>query len=225
MNARGLIVVTLMSLALCVEANGADEPAVLVEYKLVQAEPVTEDGKLSADLQRLLDTDQSTGGRSGPRDCVLLQADFDVDRFLTPKKGAPLACKLLAGPSVKVMPGEKATVRMGQQIPYMVKRGDGSLVVEHSTELLEGVELEFLVGEANEKLIVLKEARMRITRVAGRQPIADVPFEVGRPIMATREVSTSLTVAPGRWVLIRLPQADDEGSVFLAFLRATIVDS
>jgi hypothetical protein len=106
----------------------------------------------------------------------------------------------------------------------MAKREDGSLVVKRSDEAIEGVFIQLNVDKADESSISITDCRVRIARVTGRQPIEDVPFDVGRPIITTLETSTSLRLRPGNEVVLQWPGPTENDPPIFVFLSAKLAE-
>ena len=121
--------------------------------------------------------------------------------------------KLISAPRLIVKSGQKASISVGQQVAYMTQREDGSLVVERSQDAFEGLSIELRASISDERSISIDNLNIKVSRVVGRQPIPDVPFDVGRPIIRTTATSASLNVSPDQVAVFRLPQAGDEQDI------------
>ena len=124
------------------------------------------------------------------------------------------AFKVLVAPRIVLHYDQKASISVGRDVPYMVKRKDGSLVVEHSGDLFEGVAADVKVSEPSADATFLTELQLKISRVTGRQAIEGVPFEVGRPTMSVQEIQSTLRLAERQDVVMRLPQSEADQPIF-----------
>lgn len=114
-------------------------------------------------------------------------------------------CTVLAAPRLRVRAGEPAGIAIGQQIPYMEQRDDGSLVVQHS-EAVEGISVDARVDAADASRVAIGSLQVRFSRVVSRVEIPGVPFDVGRPVVGTVETATAVTLAPDRVAILALPR-------------------
>ncbi|MFH1745536.1 MAG: hypothetical protein ABIG44_00680 [Planctomycetota bacterium] len=131
--------------------------------------------------------------------------------------------KTLTAPRLLCCVGQEANISIGQRVAYMVPRADGAFTLEH-TEEAEGIAIDVLPEAANDKIVSLKKVRMRITRVVSRQPVAGLPFEVGRPVLHTVEASTALRLATDQVAVFTLPQAADDDQPIFALLQARWIE-
>lgn len=134
--------------------------------------------------------------------------------------------KVLAAPSILVLAGQEASISVGARVPYMVQREDGSLVIEHTEDLIEGLSVNLLVKQADEAdggIVALEKLNIRISTLVGRQAIRGVPFEVGRPIIRTMEISSALSLGPRQMAIISLPRTTEDNHPIFVFLTARAV--
>ena len=129
----------------------------------------------------------------------------------------------IAAPRLLVYAGQDAALSVGREVPYMVARDDGSLVVERGENLIEGVFIELNVAEADGETIRFERLNIKISRVVGRQPIADVPFDVGRPIIQSRETDIALRLSAGQIAVVRFPRDNPDDPPILMLLSAKVV--
>ena len=134
--------------------------------------------------------------------------------------GQPVPWEVMAAPRIIAEVGQQAGIEIGAAIPYMVKNEDGSLVVEYAEDVREGVAIELTVDQAGQGLVSFKQFSVEVNRIASRQPIPDVPFDVGRPIVRSMKISTALTLATDHVAIIQLPRATEDNPPVLIFLRA-----
>lgn len=133
------------------------------------------------------------------------------------KGGAPW--QVLSAPVVLLAIGQQGVVSVGQPVSYLARRDDGCLAVETDAGAVEGVEIALTAKRLNEEGARFEDIRIKFTRVAQRQPVEGVPFDVGRPVLDSRETSLGLTIKADRVGIIPLPQGDNEPPI-LVFLTA-----
>lgn len=131
--------------------------------------------------------------------------------------------EILTAPRLLVAVGQFAKVSVGQTIPFMVQRDDGSLVVERDEEVFEGVHFSVLIDRAEDQSVSIKEFRVKIGKLVGRVVIEGVPFEVGRPIIQNTEASMSLRLKPDQTAVITLPRDDKEQPPIFMMLKARVI--
>jgi hypothetical protein len=130
--------------------------------------------------------------------------------------------QIVAAPRLRVAVGQDAQMTIGQPISYLEKRDDGCLELRQEPGQVEGVNLSLKVERAAEKEIRFQPIELKFSRVAGRQPVPDVPLDVGRPIIDSRETSLGCTLDRGNVAVIPLPQNDEDAPI-LVFLTAEVV--
>lgn len=219
-------------------SHGLDQPTVMVEMQILQVDPqaiqTDDDATGVADPLPLI-TGRGLQRRSGgdlvtivPPELVIEMGEHKLfyrdGKLVTDEppdsdKEAPSApWKVLAAPRIVVYIGQEATVTVGRLVPYMVKREDGSLVLEHSEEVTEGVAVRTRVEQDDDGMFLLKDTSVKISRVTGRVPIEGVPFDVGRPIITSREITTTQKLAPDGVSVTRLARQRDDDPIILVFL-------
>ncbi len=134
--------------------------------------------------------------------------------------GKSAAWEVLAAPRIRAKVGQQAGITIGTTVPYMVKREDGSLVVESAAEVNEGLAVKLTIDKAGEGLVSFKDISVEINRIAGRQKIAGVPFDVGRPIIQSMKVSSSMVLGADHVAIITLPRVTEDNPPIFIFLRA-----
>ncbi|MBN2445939.1 MAG: hypothetical protein JXO22_04400 [Phycisphaerae bacterium] len=132
------------------------------------------------------------------------------------------AGKLISAPRLMAQIGQESGISIGRKVPYMVKRDDGSFVIKESDELREGISADVKVSdvkksESGDASTCQVDIHLKISSVTGRQPIADVPFDVGPPIISSRETASTIRIATSTDVVMRTPQTNqDDLPVFVA---------
>jgi hypothetical protein len=135
----------------------------------------------------------------------------------------PPAWQIVSAPRILVALNQQGMVSVGRPIQFMTKQDNGCLRVESAPDLVEGVELKLTASKLLPEGIRFTGVSLKFSRVTGRQPIEGVPFDVGRPIIDTRETSLDITLDNGKLAVIPLPQADNEPAL-LVFLTARVVE-
>lgn len=229
-------IVCIASLSAAAMAQNQDRPIVQVDVKILQVDPEKPAGSRiiaawNAAVEKVRqpaeDRPAPTDGATKPGQANEKHAmTFDVlacdpaplfGDVLNGAQEAASAGQLLTAPRLLAYVGEEASVSVGRQVPYMVQRDDGSLVVERSDDLLEGIFYDVTVSDVNAaqsdgEWTCLVDFHLKMSNVVGRQPIADVPFDVGRPIISSQETNSTVRLAAGTNVVMRLPKpsADDQ---------------
>jgi len=139
-------------------------------------------------------------------------------------ENADLGYRVLAAPKLMVSVGEQAAIGIGATVPYMVRRDDGSLVIEESQDIVEGVSIKVIIDKADENIVSLKKLNVRISTVVGRREIPGVPFDVGRPIIHSMETTSALSLGPEHVAVIALPRKKEDDSAIFVFLAARHVN-
>lgn len=133
--------------------------------------------------------------------------------------GASPPWQILAAPAVTALVGQPASISVGQPVSYLEPRGDGCLVLKQADDRVEGISIEMVVERASEKDVRFGRIDLKLSRVTGREPIPGIPFEVGRPIIDSRETTLGLTADPEKVSIIPLPQNKEDAPI-LVFLTA-----
>ncbi len=129
---------------------------------------------------------------------------------------------VVAAPRILARLGQSASISVGRPVPYLVQREDKSLVVASDEALVEGVFLTLTPKRIGDDGIRFEDIHLRVSEVVGRQPIEGVPFDVGPPILDSRETKLHSTLRSGQIAIIPLPQGDGEPPI-LVFLTARVV--
>jgi hypothetical protein len=234
-------------LAATTAAAGDDPRTAQVDLKIIQVNPQMPAGARmisawNAAVRRLREPAEGgtapAAGETAPDrtasekdvtfDVLACDADKLFEQVLADKQ-APAAGTLITAPRLIAHIDEESSVEIGRQVPYMVKRDDGSLTVEQSDDLLEGVIAKVKVSaisppESGASLTCQVDLYVKISSVTCRQPIAGVPFDVGRPIIASRETESTLRIASGTDVVIRLPQPDQDDEPIFVVVAVKIIE-
>ena len=225
----------LGSLTLAAEA---DETTVRVDVRVIQlndsspAPAHDDDGAATARVAPAENVAEPQVLATTPDGLTVLVADADRKLKLagrvwspttadgTPRQQADSAVwTTLTAPRLACQVGQEACITVGEAVPYLVKRDDGSLVLERS-EAVEGITIRVLVDAADEDSVTFKTLGIKITQVVGREPIPDVPFDVGRPIVRSVEASAALRLGTEKLAIIALPVAHPGDRPIFVLLRA-----
>lgn len=132
--------------------------------------------------------------------------------------------QVLAAPRIGLAVGQQGVVSVGRPVSFMTRRDDGCLAVETDANTVEGAEISLTAKRADAREARFEDIRLRVTQVARREPLAGVPFDVGRPVLDTRETSLGITIPYGNVGIIPLPQGEHEPPI-LVFLTANRGDA
>ena len=240
-----IAIVVLIGLTSAAALGQDEEQTAAVELKIIQVNPDKPDGastlaawdKLVAELHKSAAgegdrsepaADDAVRSAPGGATCEVIACD-SAKLFGTALTAAAAqesaddeaAYKVLTAPRVILNIGKQANISVGRDVPYMVKRDDGSLIVERSGDLFEGVAADMKVSEPtprgpNADATFLTDLHVRISRVSSRDQIEGVPFEVGHPTITVQEISSTLRMAERQDVIVRLPQGDgDQQPIFV----------
>jgi len=133
--------------------------------------------------------------------------------------------KILSTPRLLVLVGDAAEMMMGSTVPYMVPKEDGCLELRHTDDADEGISIRLRVEKADERRVTFESLRMKLSMVTGRQPIEGIPFEVGRPIIRSMEISNALCLSPDHTALIAFPRVGKDSPLILATISARLSES
>jgi len=136
-----------------------------------------------------------------------------------PNAGSP-PWTVVAAPRLLVQSGQRASVSVGKSVWQLVKQTDGCLKAEEAPGAMEGVTVDLMLAWVKPAEMRFSEITLRSSSVAAREPMADVPLDVGKPIMETRETNLGLTLDQGKIAVIPLPERPDDAPI-LVFLTAS----
>jgi hypothetical protein len=119
------------------------------------------------------------------------------------------------GPKLTTRLGRTTGVRMGfgvtsTHLHYMVRTGEKtfelqSLPAEALNSLGLTIDLTPQAVPNDPELITISPLKITFGTVDGHEPVPGVELEIGKPIISTRKLETSLTVAEGDAVAVVLP--------------------
>ena len=172
------------------------------------------------------------GRTIGEKDVIFDVLACDADKLFAPVLAGekdPAAGTLITSPRLIAYLDQESSIDIGRKVPYMVQRADGSLVVEESDDLVEGLSVKVKVSdvsqsESGDPPTCQFDMHVKMSSVTGRQPIADVPFDVGRPIISSRETVSRLRISSGTDVVIHLPQPDGDDEPVFVVVSGKIIE-
>lgn len=139
----------------------------------------------------------------------------------------PEGVEILSAPQLVVEASQEAVVRSGAALHYIERDEDGCLRVEQMPdEWSPGVTLRIVASpgapEADADRVFL-DFESKVVTAGKREPLAGVPFDVGRPVIQTREMKSLKELEAGRWALLAAsalwPAEDEDGpATFLVLL-------
>lgn len=156
------------------------------------------------------------------RDGVLVSEPVSAKTEGTPREAPSPPWDVISAPRVIMPLGQEAMVSVGRPVEYLTRDDDGCLRVESTESVTEGMELRLTASKLLEKGIRFTGIQLKVTRVEARQPIEGVPFDVGRPILDTRETQLDMTLDDGRIAMIPLPTRDGEPAIIVFFLATRV---
>lgn len=123
----------------------------------------------------------------------------------------------LASPRISVREGDDATVVIGEQLPFLVRRDDGAFELRHDEDLTEGVMVDVGAPTKTDRGVAFERLAMRVSEEIGREEVEGLPFKAGRPILKTTEVSFAPEIPRDRVAFVRVPGfVHEEGLLYLA---------
>jgi hypothetical protein len=138
------------------------------------------------------------------RDFPLPTAAGDEQEAPTPQVDA----KVLAAPSVVVLPRESATVEISaeQTFTYLESAEDGRYVAKRSEPKRLGLKITIKAEPASDdESVVLCRLECETSTLVGREPVKGLDLDVGKPIVATWSLKTTAATKLGIPSLVFLP--------------------
>lgn len=127
---------------------------------------------------------------------------------------------VISAPRILANIGQEALVAVGRPVEYLARDEGGCLRVETAEGVTEGMELSLTPSKFMDKGIRFTGVKLKVTRVESRRPIEGVPFDVGMPIIDTRETQLDITLDDGNIAMMPLPTRAGEPSI-IVFLMAS----
>ncbi len=139
----------------------------------------------------------------------------------------PERVQILSAPQLVVEAEQEVVVRSGAPLHYVERDEDGCLRVEQMPdEWSPGVTLRIVASprptDADADRIFL-EFESKVVTAGERERLVGVPFDVGRPVIQTREMRSFAELPAGRWKVLSAsalhPAEDGDGpAAFLLLL-------
>jgi hypothetical protein len=110
---------------------------------------------------------------------------------------------VLSRPQIRTLSGQSAQIQVCTavpQIPYMVRNGKKTFELrEFVAEPVLGLTISMTAQAVGEdpKQIEISPVKISTTTFDGREPIPGVDLDVGKPIISTRRLETSITLTDG----------------------------
>lgn len=128
--------------------------------------------------------------------------DDDSRAALARKLSQHAEIDVLSRPTVRTVPGQPAHIQIGtapSPISYLVRTGQKTFELrEAAAEANLGITIQLtphLAGDSDE--IEISPLKITTTTLDGREPVAGLDLEVGKPIVSTRTLETALTLPEG----------------------------
>jgi len=136
----------------------------------------------------------------------------------------PANWNVLTAPRVMVYPGQSGSISVGHQVPYMEMADDGCLRVVENSAASEGISVEVTADVGPDQTVLIRSLRVKISQVLDRTPIPGVPFDVGAPVISTRETQTSFRIAADKVALLRMPRVSEDNPEVMLAVKAKAVE-
>lgn len=113
--------------------------------------------------------------------------------------------KVLAAPTLVVVSDHVATfnVKSPRKLQYFRQLKNGAYALEEE-EVTTGITIKVAVQEAGKQKIRLKPLSVSVTAVKGRESLDGVSLDVGKPILTTTSISTSVVGKLGKSSVISI---------------------
>lgn len=113
--------------------------------------------------------------------------------------------KILAEPVLRVTPGRVAAVKAKspRKVQYFQRTKNGLFVLKEE-RVETGISITATVQDAANGSVRLKPLSVSVTAIKGREPIEGVSLPVGKPVLTTTSISTSLLSKLGKSSVISI---------------------
>jgi len=198
--------------------ENAWEPADINDPVVVLVDPTTHPAGLGAMLVDHNHTIELAGAPCRYQDGELRPASrSDPSEAPTP----PFSGKTIAAPTIKLTPNKKGELNIGQQVPRLIQRKDGSVESDAQARVEIGIQIGVLVDHANEDGISFADLRIQRTYFQQRTPVVPVAFDSALTVTTSLETSLSFALPRDKFALLKVPAAPKDAAVF-AVLSATL---
>ncbi|HPF41553.1 MAG TPA: hypothetical protein P5081_16185 [Phycisphaerae bacterium] len=166
-----------------------------------------------------------------PFDWNLLRAGTEASDAASPLDGLE-SLKALAAPRLLVNSGQTASFCSGRERAYLEKDGDCLRLRTTARDesdpifgMAEGTSLEVCATLQEDGAIRFEPFVFQYRFMVGREPIEGVPLDVGRPIIRTRRMSTSLVMRQKATAVFAFPRDSEEEPLILALVQGYAVEN
>lgn len=133
--------------------------------------------------------------------------------------------RIISAPTLSVIEKQEATVYVASQavFEYLVPLGDKTFEARNTEPQELGIRLSLVVNPADEEeAVVLSPLQVEVTSLDGREPVKGLGLDVGKPIVSTRSIKTSLPIRFGEERMLPIPSGPNKAAVVI--LRVERVD-
>ncbi len=132
---------------------------------------------------------------------------------------------VLSAPSLICAADQATTLTIGEPTPYLVLGPDGALRLDDGEAEIEGVTIAVTPTIEDSGMIEISPIVVDLRRLAGREPIPGVPFDVGRPIFETHSSSRTIRLAADDVAVMPMSQIDaDDNDAIMLVISARAID-
>ncbi|MCA9254501.1 MAG: hypothetical protein KDA33_02640 [Phycisphaerales bacterium] len=176
----------------------------------------------------------------GPAELMVNEKPFDWNRLRAVTEASDDASlpagletlKALAAPRLLVNSGQTASFCSGSERQYLEKDGDclrlRSTAQDESDPIFgmaEGTSLEVCATLQDDGVIRIEPFVFQYRFMVGREPIEGVALDVGRPIIRTRRMSTSLVMRQRATAVFAFPRDSEDEPLILALVQGYAVEN
>jgi hypothetical protein len=119
---------------------------------------------------------------------------------------------------------QEAAVHVASQqvFEYLVPVGGGKFEVRKTEPRELGIRLKIVVNPADDpEAVVLSPLQIEVTSLDGREPVKGLNLDVGKPIVSTRSIRTSVPIRFGEERTVPIPSGPNQtAAVILRVERA-----
>jgi hypothetical protein len=161
-----------------------------------------------------------------PRDSVSIESDSMGPGRLPPPEWVALRKRIQANPDLRilsqpmllVLDEHEAAVHVASQqvFEYLVPIGDGKFEVRKTEPQELGIRLTFVVNPADDpEAVVLSPVQIEVTSLDGREPVNGLGLDVGKPIISTRSIETSVPLRFGEERTVPIPSGPTQAAAVI----------
>jgi hypothetical protein len=137
-------------------------------------------------------------GRPLPPGCTF----FGPGHFELLKESAD-SLDVLSAPTIRTVVGQTSSIQVSSghvPLPYFVRTGEKTFELkENAVDTQLGIRIQLAVQRVAgyDDTLSLSPIKISMTTLDGREPVAGVDLDIGKPIVSTRTLETSMTVVNG----------------------------